>query len=132
MASALVVAKAQALVSLVTTTDGVIDPDKLQAVVHELLNTNHKSKRDIARQLAIEAEKIQTQQLAEVASAVVLPKSTQQALVNAIRRRHPQVKQFVWQVNPDLLGGFTIRVADTWYDTTLATDLKTIRQQLST
>ena len=131
MAGAVVLAKARALLPLVTSKDGAVDGTKLQAVARELLESNQPAKREIVRQLAALAENLQARQLAEVTSAVELPKATQEALASLIRRRHPEVKQFVWRVNPDLLGGFTIKVADTWYDTSVSADLETIKEQLS-
>lgn len=131
MANALVLAKARALLPLILTSGGVIDATKLRAVARELLESEHPSKREIVRQLTVMAESIQARQLAEVTSAVELPKSTQEALGNLIQSRHPEVKSINWQINPELLGGFTIRVADTWYDTSVSADLQTIREQLS-
>jgi F0F1-type ATP synthase delta subunit len=131
MANELVEAKARALLSLVTNAQGVIDEAKLLDVVRELLKTNQPAKREIVRRLAVLAENIQTRQLAEVTSAVALPKTTQDALASLVHRNHPEVKQITWQINPDLLGGFTVRVADTWYDMSISADLQLIKEQLS-
>lgn len=131
MVNALVAAKARALIPLTTDSQGLVSAERLQSVVRELLNSNHQSKRQIVRQLAVLAENLQVQQLAEVTTAVELPKTTQDELANLVRKRHPQVKQFTWNINAELLGGFTIKVADTWYDTSVAADLQAIREKLS-
>ena len=123
--------RARALLPHACDRNGLLDQHRLLEVVKALLASNVAHKRDIARELGVQAEQLQRQQVAVVTSAAPLAKNVQEEIASSLQRAHTHFKAVDWQIDIKLLGGFTVQIGDTWYDFTIANDLHTLREQLS-
>jgi len=123
--------KARALLRMVTQKDETLSEEKVLELVKAVLSSSLSSKRELAREIGRQAEQVLNNQRAIITSAAPLSKDVQDQVLKALQKQHQQLRSAEWRVDPQLLGGFTIQVGDTWYDTSIAHDLFTIREQLS-
>jgi F0F1-type ATP synthase delta subunit len=89
----------------------------------------HKTELLLAyKQLALQAL---SEQQAVAVSALRLSEGDQHDIEVAIKKKHPAVRSVLWELDPNLIGGITVLVADQWYDFSIRQQLTTIREQLS-
>lgn len=124
-------AQADILVSHCLNPQGAVDQDLVNQTMVAFRSSRVKHKTQVLRYLKQSLGRLQSQQQATVISSSHLPEALRQQLTTYITHTYPQVKTFVWQVNPDLIGGFTILVGDMWHDSSIAHQLQTIREQLT-
>jgi ATP synthase F1 delta subunit len=99
-----------------------------------LLVLNNHGRLDILRPLVLEARLLlrerKGQQYVIVRTAVPLPDDLRQKLIEELRQTIAREPVLVTAVDPDMIGGITVRVGDWLYDASVRTKLNDIRTQL--
>jgi F-type H+-transporting ATPase subunit delta len=99
-----------------------------------LLVLNHHERLDLLRPILTAARELYDQRSrrlrVQVRSAVPLPDDQRDRLMHELRQTFHLEPVLQAQVDPDLLGGMVVRVGDWVYDTSVRTQLETIRNQL--
>jgi F-type H+-transporting ATPase subunit delta len=99
-----------------------------------LLVLNHHDRLDILRPILTAVHELYDQRAhrlrVQVRSAVPLPDDQRERLIHELRQTFHLEPVLQPQVDPDLLGGMVVRVGDWVYDTSVRTQLETIRNQL--
>src|SRR5262249_12478805 len=95
---------------------------------------NHHERLDLLRPLFTAGRALHDQRAhrlrVQVRSAVPLPDDQRDRLIHELRQTFHLEPVLQPQVDPDLLGGMVVRVGDWVYDTSVRTQLETIRNQL--
>jgi F-type H+-transporting ATPase subunit delta len=99
-----------------------------------LMVLNHHERLDLLRPILTAARDLYDQRArrlrVQVRSAVPLPDDQRDRLLHELRHTFHLEPVLQTQVDPDLLGGLVVRVGDWVYDTSVRTQLDTIRNQL--
>ena len=99
-----------------------------------LLVLNHHERLELLRPILTAARELYDQRSrrlrVQVRSAVPLPDDQRDRLMHELRHTFQLEPVLQTQVDPDLLGGMVVRVGDWVYDTSVRTQLETIRNQL--
>jgi F-type H+-transporting ATPase subunit delta len=99
-----------------------------------LMVLNHHERLDLLRAILAAARELYDQRMRRlrvlVRSATPLPDDQRDRLLHELRQTFHQEPVLQAQVDPDLLGGLMVRVGDWVYDTSVRTQLDTIRNQL--
>jgi F-type H+-transporting ATPase subunit delta len=99
-----------------------------------LLALNHHERLDLIRPILAAYRELRDQRAHRirvlVRSAVPLPEDQRERLRQDLRQTFQLEPNLELQVDPELLGGLTVRVGDWLYDASVRTQLKTIRDQL--
>jgi F-type H+-transporting ATPase subunit delta len=99
-----------------------------------LMVLNHHERLDLLRPILMAARELYDQRArrlrVQVRSAVPLPDDQRDRLLHELRQTFHLEPVLQAQVDPDLLGGMVVRVGDWVYDTSVHTQLETIRNQL--
>ncbi len=67
---------------------------------------------------------------ADVETAVDLSTVVKQQFTEMLSRREGKVVQITWHVNPDLIGGYVVRIGDRLYDASLRAQLSGLQRKL--
>jgi F-type H+-transporting ATPase subunit delta len=99
-----------------------------------LLVLNHHDRLELLRPILTAARELHDQRAhrirVQVRSAVPLPDDQRDRLIHELRQTFHLEPVLQPKVDPDLLGGMVVRVGDWVYDTSVRTQLETIRNQL--
>ncbi len=110
---------------------GVVDLQLVASVLQAYHSSKAPHKSQVMRLYKQQIRRLQTQQQAVITSSTDATTKLQSDIKAYISQTHPHIKSFVWQVDPELVGGFTILVGDMWHDSSITHQLHTIREQLS-
>ncbi|MDO5581806.1 MAG: ATP synthase F1 subunit delta [Planctomycetia bacterium] len=86
--------------------------------------------RDIHRQTRLLVDKIQGRVPVQITTAEKMDQDTLNALVAKLRSIVGGDPEITALVDPNTIGGIIVRVGDTVYDASIATQLKNVRQQM--
>ncbi|MCD8404197.1 ATP synthase F1 subunit delta [Tenacibaculum dicentrarchi] len=108
--------------------------DKVDAIITNLFNLLEENKRmimleAIAKQYAIIYDAYKGIQVAKVTTAVVLTKELEdkiQAKIVSLTGNSASIENIV---NPNILGGFILRVGDVQYDASISNQFKELRRE---
>lgn len=122
---------AKKIVAMAVNSQGVIDDSRVLELVRALLQSKMVDKVAIAREVGRQAELLRRQYQAIITTPVEIDAATRKSMLQSLSTKFPQIKEAEWRVEPNILGGFTLLIGDSWYDASIANDLETIREQLS-
>jgi F-type H+-transporting ATPase subunit delta len=129
-------------------TSPVVKPNKKKAILKAIFNDNlseptigfinilvTKGRESILPTIVVEAlsqlRLINNIQAAEVRSATPLEESSREKILAEIAKVHDGVIELKETLDPDLLGGFILRMDDKQIDASLKRQLSTLRRKLS-
>ncbi|WP_428741623.1 ATP synthase F1 subunit delta [Tenacibaculum sp.] len=108
--------------------------DKVDTIVNGVFNLLEENKRmimleDIAKQYTVIYDHYKSMQVAKVTTAVALTNELEdkiQAKIVALTGNNASIENIV---NPDILGGFILRVGDVQYDASISNQFNKLRRE---
>jgi F-type H+-transporting ATPase subunit delta len=105
-----------------------------EVMLNFLLVLNDHDRLDLLRGIAAEARELHNQRTnrvrVHVTTATPLPDDQRERLLDELRRTFQFEPILQQSVNPDLLGGLVVRVGDWLFDSSVRSQLDTLRKQL--
>ncbi|MGI5831382.1 MAG: ATP synthase F1 subunit delta [Thermoguttaceae bacterium] len=99
-----------------------------------LLTVNRRGRldllRDIYRQCLLLSQKRRGYVAVQITTAAPMDDATQEVLVDRLRELVHGEPDIQTHIDPETIGGIIVRVGDTIFDASLATQLKNVRQQM--
>ena len=125
----------------------VIKPPQKRSVMNELLekrvhsltlnfinilvyNRREILLADVVRNFVDQYEKLKGVKRAHVVSATEMDEGTKQQLQRQLKTLYKSDVQMTAETNPDLIGGFILRVGDQQYDASLSSGLKRLKKKM--
>ena len=110
--------------------DGRISTDRVKKVLDAVSKTKIAHKAGIIKEYYRQIELWQQRHQVTVTSATELSEATKTALMTSVTSQYPEISEFAWQHDQNLIGGITVQVGDNWHDLSIRGGLTTIREHI--